>query len=435
MATDHSEGDVNLGPARAAWQRDHIDAATQALLDADAGVFLHQALSTPCLDVIERAEGIHLVTASGRRIMDFHGNSVHQVGYGHPRVVAAMTEQLARLPFSPRRFTNRAAIDLATRLAALAPGRLSRVLFAPAGTLAIGMALKLARIATGRHKTVSMWDSFHGASLDAISVGGEAIFRRGAGPLLPGTEHVPPPVLAARFFGSDRPYERLADYIDYVLGVEGDVAAVIAEPMRWTTVAPPPPGFWPLVREACDRHGTRLIFDEVPSALGRTGTMFVTEQTGCEPDMLVLGKGLGGGVFPLAALIARDDLNVAGDGAVGHYTHEKSSIGCAVGLATLDVIRDEALVERSATLGASGLARLRTWLDGVAGVREVRGCGLYLGVELDNPAQAEAAMYRCLADGLSFKVGGGTVLTLCPPLTITETQLDTALRIVVRSLT
>ena len=234
---DRSEGDINLGGARAAWQREHINAETRALLDEDARRFLHQALSTPCLNVVERAEGIYLIDTTGRRIMDFHGNTVHQVGYGHPRVIEAVTRQLTTLPFSPRRYTNRCAIDLARRLGELAPGRLNKVLFAPSGTAAVGMALKLARHATGRHKTLSMWDAFHGASLDAISVGGEAIFRRDAGPLLPGTEHVPPPALAARFFGADgHAHERLADYIDYVLEVQGDVGAVIAEPVRWTTL-------------------------------------------------------------------------------------------------------------------------------------------------------------------------------------------------------
>ena len=268
-AQDRSEGDINLGDARAAWQREYIDAETRALLDEDARWFLHQALSTPCLNVVERAEGIYLIDSAGRRIMDFHGNSVHQVGYGHPRVIEAVTRQLATLPFSPRRYTNRAAIDLARRLAELAPGRLNKVLFAPSGTAAIGMALKLARHATGRHKTLSMWDAFHGASLDAISVGGEAMFRSDAGPLLPGTEHVPPLRLAARFFGEDgRAHERLADYIDYVLEVQGDVAAVIAEPVRWTTMDMAPASFWRRVRASCDRHGTLLIFDEIPSCLG-----------------------------------------------------------------------------------------------------------------------------------------------------------------------
>lgn len=415
---DRSEGDINLGDARVMWQRDHIDAKTRALLDEDARWFLHQSLSTPCLNVIERADGIYLIDAAGHRIMDFHGNTVHHVGYGHPRVIEAVTRQLATLPFSPRRYTNRMAIELARRLAELAPGQLNKVLFAPSGTAAIGMALKLARHATGRHKTLSMWDAFHGASLDAISVGGEAIFRRDAGPLLPGTEHVPPPSLAPRFFGT---HERLADYIDYVLEVQGDVGAVIAEPIRWTTLEAPPPGFWPRVRASCDRHGALLIFDEIPSCLGRTGTMFACEQFGCTPDMLVIGKGLGGGVFPMAALIAREDLDVAADRAIGHYTHEKSSVGCAAALATLDVIRDEGLLQRSCELGRYGLEVLRP--------HNPRGLGLSLAIEVATATIAEAVMYRCLGNGLSFKIGGGNVITLCPPLTITRDELDAAFAI------
>jgi 4-aminobutyrate aminotransferase len=312
---------------------------------------------------------------------------------------------------------------------------LNKVLFAPSGTAAIGMALKLARHATGRHKTVSMWDAFHGASLDAISVGGEAIFRRDAGPLLPGTEHVPPPALAARFFGDDgRAHERLADYIDYVLSVQGDVGAVIAEPVRWTTLEAPPADFWPRVRTSCDRHGTLLIFDEIPSCLGRTGMMFACEQFDCVPDMLVLGKGLGGGVFPMAALIAREDLDGAADRALGHYTHEKSSVGCAAALATLDVIRDEGLLERSRELGTYGLERLRRMHTAHTTIHAVRALGVSFGVEVVSPALAESMMYRCLTDGLSFKVGGGNVLTLCPPLTISRAELDAALDILEASL-
>ena len=200
-----AEGDVNLSPARRAFESAHVRGRTRALLDADADVFLHQSLSTPCFDALASCDGIWLTDVEGRRIMDFHGNSVHQVGYRHPHVMAAVREQLDTLPFSPRRFTNEAAIALARRLADLAPDPLGKVLFAPGGALAIGMALKLARVATGRHKTLSLWDSFHGASLDAISIGGEAVFRKGIGPLLPGTEHAPPcGPGACRFGGGGR---------------------------------------------------------------------------------------------------------------------------------------------------------------------------------------------------------------------------------------
>jgi len=140
-----AEGDVNLSAARRSFAERHLDAETKKWLDEDERWFLRQSLSTPCLNVVTAAEGSHIVDLQGRRILDFHGNSVHQVGYGHPRVTEAVTRQLATLPFSPRRYTNRAAIDLARRLAELAPGRLNKVLFAPGGTAAVGMALKLAR--------------------------------------------------------------------------------------------------------------------------------------------------------------------------------------------------------------------------------------------------------------------------------------------------
>ena len=187
-----SEGEPNVSPERTAW-RQRLNAQTSAWLDLDERYFLHQSLSTPCLDVLERCDGAYLVDLEGRRFLDFHGNSVHQVGFSHPRVVDAITKQMSTLSFCTRRYTNIPAIELARKLSELAPGNLNKVLFAPGGSSANGIALKLARVATGRFKTISMWDSFHGASLDAVSVGGEAMFRNGIGPLLPGAEHVPPP--------------------------------------------------------------------------------------------------------------------------------------------------------------------------------------------------------------------------------------------------
>jgi 4-aminobutyrate aminotransferase len=184
------------------------------------------------------------------------------------------------------------------------------------------------------------------------------------------------------------------------------------------------------VRESCDRHGALLIFDEIPSCLGRSGTMFVTEQTGVVPDMLVIGKGLGGGVFPLAALIARADLDVLQDRAIGHYTHEKSSVGCAAALATIAVVEEKGLVSKAATLGGEALAVLNQKLIGHPGVRAVRGMGLYFGIEVESAERADAILYRCLERGLSFKIGGGTVITLCPPLTVTEDELYRAFDIV-----
>ena len=430
------EGDVNLSPLRRAWESEHVHGETRELLDADSRHFLHQSLSTPCLNALAACEGIWLTDVEGRRIMDFHGNNVHQVGYGHPRVIEAVKRQLDTLPFSPRRYTNAAAVELAERLCALAPDPLSKVLFAPGGTLAVGMALKLARVATGRHKTLSLWDAFHGASLDAISIGGEAVFRRDMGPLSPGAEHAPPCDPASCIFHCGSVCNlSCAEYIEYVLDREEDIGTVIIETIRSTDVQIPPPEYYRMIRRACDRHGTLLILDEIPICLGRTGTMFAFENYGIVPDMVVLGKGLGGGVFPMAALIARADLDVAGDRALGHYTHEKSSVGCAAALATLEVIEEERLLDAARTLGERAMGRLREMQGRHRLISEVRGIGLLLGIELrrDGRAalrEAEQVMYECLARGLSFKVGQGNVLTLSPPLIIAPEELDRALDIV-----
>ena len=431
-----SEGDVNLSPQRSAWAEDHLDPETLQLLAQDSEYFLHQSLSTPCLNAIKGSNGIYLEDLQGRLIMDFHGNSVHQVGHGHPAVIAAIKQQLDSLPFCPRRYTNQVAVDLAKRLVELAPGDLAKVLFAPGGTSAIGMALKLARYATGRHKTLSMWDSFHGASLDAISIGGEALFRKDVGPLLTGAEHLPPPVRGKCPFNCDTD-EHLGctDYLDYVLTMQGDVGALIAEPMRWTRVELPPPNYWRRVREICDRHDVLLIFDEIPSAMGRSGKMFVCEHFDVVPDMLVIGKGLGGGIFPMAALIVKAELDIVGDRALGHYTHEKSSVGCAAALATIDSIYDEGLIESAETLGAYALERLEEMQSRMPLIYDVRGLGLQLGIELRRGEEtandeADAVLYHSLARGLSYKIGGGNVITLCPPMTIKIEELDHALDII-----
>ena len=435
-----SEGDVNLSPQRQRFEAAHAGPRTRSWLDRDSAAFVHQSLSTPCFDALVESDGIWLTDVEGRRFMDFHGNNVHQVGYRHPHVIAEVKRALDTLPFSPRRYTNPAAVVLAERLAALADP-LGKVLFAPGGALAIGMALKLARVATGRHKTISMWDSFHGASLDAISIGGEAVFRRGIGPLMPGAEHAPPcDPRACRFACGGRCNARCAEYVAYMLDKEEDVAAVVVETIRCTDVQVPPRDYYRVLREACDRHGTLLIFDEVPIALGRTGTMFAFEHYDVVPDIVVIGKGLGGAVMPMAAMIARRDLDVARTMALGHYTHEKSSVGCAAALATLDVIEREGLLARANALGAHALERLEALKSRHPLVADVRGIGLLLGVELaredGTPAreEAERTMYECLSRGLAFKVGQGNVLALSPPLVIARDDLDHAIDILDASL-
>ncbi|MEQ8356077.1 MAG: aspartate aminotransferase family protein [Kiloniellaceae bacterium] len=441
----HTEGESNTSAARRAWVEKSKGPNSAPLLRRDAEAFLHQSLSSPCVSTIAKAEGIWIEDLDGRRYMDFHGNSVHHIGYGHPRLVAAIKRQLDELPFAPRRFTNDAAVALAEKLAETAPGDLGKVLFTTGGSDANEVALKIARAATGRFKTLSFWDAFHGAGFGAASVGGEATFRSHiAGPLLPGSEHVAP-------FACYRcPYNHAgpevcglacANMVDYVLGREGDIAAVIAEPMRAVPYVPPP-GFWQSVRAACDRHGTLLIMDEIPTGLGKTGAFFAFEHDGIVPDIVTLGKALGGGILPIAAVVARRDLDVCGDFAIGHYTHEKNPVTARAALTTLQIIEDEDLVERAAALGDHALARLNEALAAVPIVGDIRGRGLMFGVEIVTEragktagnAPAERIYYACLEAGLSFKISQGCVLTLSPPLTIARADLDRALDIVIAAI-
>jgi 4-aminobutyrate aminotransferase len=445
-----SEGDINNTPLRAAWQREHLDPTSRALLARDSAAFLHQSVSTPCLAPIVKAEGLYIEDMTGRRYLDFHGNNVHHVGHGHPEVLAAIKAQLDALSFAPRRFASERAVELAEALNArfhALTGHAGRVLFTTGGSDALEVAIKLARAATGRFKTLSFWDSFHGAGFGASSVGGESLFRSGRlGPLLPGSEHVAPFGCYRCAYGHpvdaqgqpDLAQCRLAcaAMVRYVLEREGDVAAVIAEPARAVPFIPPA-GYWQAVREACNAHGTLLIFDEIPTGLGKTGRFFAAEHDAAAPDIVVLGKALGGGVLPIAACVAREELNVAGAFALGHYTHEKNPVTASAALATLRIIERDDLVTNAARVGAHALARLQEMAQRHRLIGDVRGRGLLIGIELvedrDSKAPARAAaervLYRALTRGLSFKTTMGNVLTLTPPLVTTLAQMDQALDI------
>ncbi len=451
-AVSQSESDSNLTPERQRWQARALDDATRAALDADARAFLHQSVSTPCLDIAAKAEGIWLEDGQGRRLMDFHGNNVHHIGYGHPRLKAAITAQMDALPFAPRRFACEPATALAEKLGQITPGDLSKVLFTTGGSDAVEVAVKLARIATGRFKVLSFWDAFHGAGLGSGALSGEMLFRSGpAASLMPGTTHVAPFACYRCPYGHDvdddgRPdLDRCklacAKMVDYVLEREGDVAAIIAEPARAIPYLPPP-GFWQQVRKACDRHGVLLIFDEIPTGLGKTGRMFASEHENVTPDILVLGKALGGGILPIAAVVARSDLDVAGDWALGHYTHEKNPVTTRAALTTIEIIEDEGLVENAARIGEIAMAELEAMKQRQPAIGDVRGRGLLLGIELVEsretkaPAKdlAERVLYRALDAGLSFKTTMGNVLTLTPPLTVSEGQMLEALGIIDRAI-
>ncbi len=436
------EGDSNLSDERKKWALSITDPETKTHIASDADFFMHQALSTPCLDVLQECEGIYITNLQGKRYMDFHGNSVHQIGYRNPFVIERLKKQLDILPFSPRRFTNLPIIELAKKLCSLLPPSLNKVLFAPGGTSAISMALKLARLVTRKHKTISWWDSFHGASMDSIAAGGEREFRAGLGPLMAGCERIPPPNIYRGSFAGIANDMAYADYLEYVIEKEGDIGAFIAEPIRNTDVQIPSVAYWQRVREICDRHHVVLIFDEIPTAFGRTGKMFAFEHFGMQPDIICLGKGLGGGIMPLAAMIAQESFNRFGDVSLGHFTHEKNPLAAVAALAMIEYIETQDLLHQTQQKEKWMEQRLNAMKDKYPVIGDVRGIGLLWGIELVTDRrtkikakpQSEAVLYDCLQNGLSFKISQGNTLQLAPPLTITQKELVAAMDILEKAI-
>ena len=398
------------------------DSSRPTLAARDAAVFLSQRGSSPVTRTAVGCDGPYLIDADGRRILDLHGNGAHHLGYRHPAVLDAVRRQIDTLPFAPRRFTNPAAVALAERLAGLWPYGASRVLLAPTGTDAIEIALKLAYVATGRRGTLAFDGAWHGAGLGALSVGGRA-HERAAMPRLEGCRHLPAFWADPAPRGPDRETaaRRAIGALERALA-EDPPAALVGEPVH-STPGLPPDWFWPAAGELCRRHGTLLILDEIPTGLGKTGRLFASETVGAVPDITVLGKALGGAVVPLAAVIARAELDLAGGIAIGHITHEKNPLLSAVGLAVLDVIQADGLVARSRANGerlARGLAALGD-ADGVAGSEVVGSlAAVRVGPGVDALA-VEAEAYR---RGLNLTADRAGRVSLSMPLILDADTVD-----------
>lgn len=432
-----SEGDLNSSSNRKQWHKTTNQFKASKTLFRDNQVFFHQSLSTPCLDSIVKAEGSTIITEDGRQMLDFHGNYVHNLGFSHPAIVQALKIQLDELSFCTRRYTNEKSVELAEKLVHFSEGKLTRVLFAPGGAEAMSMAMKIARMHTGRYKTISLWDSFHGATLDTISIGGEAIFRNQVGPLLTGQAHAPPPNPSSCPFKCGQSCNlQCANYIEYILEKEGDICAVIAETIRSTPFIPPK-DYWIKVRKACDKYGALLILDEIPHALGRTGKMFTYQHYGIVPDLVVIGKGLGAGIFPFAAVLGREELNESiAERAIGHFTHEKSPLASTVALAMFEVIEKEGLVEHVQQMESYIKQKYFPQLSKLSWVHDTRILGIMIGIELRNPKtkdkavdMAEKVMYTCMTNGLNFKLSMGSTINLTPPMNSSRREIDQAFTI------
>nr|WP_320146975.1 aspartate aminotransferase family protein [uncultured Anaeromusa sp.] len=433
------EGDVNSGRLREQWLVG-LNAESIKALQEDEAVFMRQSMSTPCLQSLVRADGCYIYDQDGKRYLDFHGNSLHQVGYRNPDVLSAVTEQLGTLPFIPRRYTADIAVRAAKALIEATTSKDFKVLFTPSGTAAVGLALKIARKVTGKHKVISLWEAFHGASLDCISVGGEYVFTKELGPLLPGCIKAIPYNAYRNLLHSSCP-ERVADfcldYLEYIFQNEGDIGAVLLEPIRATDIHVPPRSYFQRLKQMCEHYQALLIFDEIPTALGRSGEFYVHQNFGVEPDLLVLGKGLGGGVVPQAAVLIKKCYDQCSDVSLGHYTHEKPAAGCAAICAAVGYIKEHQLLEncRHQSVFAKQAAAILS--ERYVCIGDVRICGLLISFELvkdrttkeKDSVLAEKILYYCLEKGLSFKLAAGNCITWHPPLIVTEEQLSSAFQI------
>jgi 4-aminobutyrate aminotransferase len=441
---EREQGDINTTRQRKEYWTKNIKGRTKEWLDADNKYFLHQSLSTPVLNVMSKASGIYIKDLNGKKYIDMHGNGVHNAGFNNPEVINAIKKQLDdNMTFCPRRYTNIPVIKLAKKLAEIAPDDLCRTLFCPGGSEAIEMALMLARHVTGNFKTISFWDSFHGAGFAAASVGGEEHFRGGLGSMMPGAFHVEFPNYYRNpwgFTNKDDVDAECLRQVELVLQREPEMSAIIGEPIS-ASPAIPTKRYWEGIKSLCEQYGALLIFDEIIEGLGRTGKMFACEYF-VTPDILVLGKSLGGGLIPLAGIVTKEKNNILQDRSIGHYTHEKNGLSAAAGLAEIEFIEKHRLPEHAADLGSYTKQRLIDMKEKHPLIGNVNGLGLHMGIDLVKDRhtkeravdEAELIMFKCLEKGLSFKLIEGNLITLRPALIITKEEMDWAMDVLDESI-
>jgi putrescine aminotransferase len=362
------------------------------------------------------AEGALVWDVHGRAYIDCAcGPAIFNIGHRHPRVLAAVREQLDRMPMSVRTMPSAPQAALAERLAALTPGDLTYAFFCNSGAEAVEGAIKLARLATGRPGIVAMQGGFHGKTLGALSATGRDYYRQPFEPLVPGFTHVP--------FGDAEALEA---------ALRPDTAAVMLEPIQGEAgVIVPPAGYLRAVREICDRRGVLLIADEIQTGLGRTGRLFAVEHEEVVPDIMTLAKALGGGVVPIGAFVARPHLwdRLRRDPYLHSSTFGGNPLACRAALATLDVLTEERLVARAEPLGAKFAERLREiQARHPRVVSAVRGRGLMLGLEFAHPdyalmASAEAGRREVIT---FYTLNNPRVIRIEPPLVITPELIDRA---------
>ena len=397
------------------------------------------------------AQGSWFVDADGNRHLDLGGQLAYMnIGHGHPHVVEAIQRQAAELPVIGPNFSNRPASRLAEMLAEITPGDLNRTFFTNGGAEANEYAIRMARQATGRHKIVTRYQSYHGSTLGAISATGENR-RFYAEPAASGfVKALDPYRYRCPFCGDrDRCTLACADSLEQTVCGEGPetVAAIIVEPVTGLSgLVPPPDGYLKCLRELCDQHGILLVFDEVITGFCRTGAWFAAQRWDVTPDLMTVAKGITSGYVPLGATIVSDRVAAYFD---DHYlgaglTYAAHPLACAAGCATMEVYIEEDLAARAAKTGASLLERLHQLADRHPCVGDVRGVGLLACLELVrnrvtrepmSPQRTEAPLSPDMAEVRKTILGRRAwplfrwnLIILAPPLNISEEEIEEGLQ-------
>jgi taurine--2-oxoglutarate transaminase len=389
--------------------------------------------------VIDRAEGSWLYSGQ-RRILDFSSGLINvNLGHGHPKVVKAIQDQAERLCYVTPSFGEENRAELARLLAEVTPGDLTKTLFTTGGSEANEHALRIARMYTGRHKVLTQWRSFHGQTQGAMSLGGDN--RRWANePGITGVVRFLNPDPYRSMFGADA--QKALAHVEEVLWYEGPqyVAAIFLEPIVGSSgLIVPPDGFLRGLRTLCDQHGILLILDEVMTGFGRTGKWFAAEHEGVVPDMITFAKGVNSGYVPLGGVIVDEpiakhfDTNVLWAG----LTYAGHPLACAAGVAAVNAYRDERIIERGAKMGELLMKELRTIAARHPSVGDVRGKGLFIGIELvkdrgtkealerwNGPsAKLQNAIKNALMSRDVYILNRWNMLFIAPPLTVSEDEI------------
>jgi len=363
--------------------------------------------------VIVRGEGARVWDDAGREYVDcVAGIGVANVGHCHPAVVAAIQAQAARLITCNELFYNDARAQCLERLDRITPEGINRFFLCNSGTEAVEGAIKFARMATGRKHVVAAMRGYHGKTLGSLSATWERKYKEPFAPLVPDFSHVP--------------YNNIAEFEK---AIDDQTAAVILEPVQGEGgVRPATTEFLQAIRKACDRKGALLIIDEIQTGFGRTGRLFACEHFGVLPDIITMAKGIAGGV-PMGAIGI--DRRVGDIEKQSHTsTFGGNPLACAAAVAAIDVLTGEDLPRRAAETGAYFVRRLREIES--PRIREIRGLGLMIGIEMKDKAGPVAQ--ALMQEGVLALLAGTTVLRFLPPLVITREQVDRVVESITRAL-